>query len=84
MKNVLKETSTSISKIKYIILEQPKPSDEIQRNDKMYNIKDSYYIGAPNYESYVNFMNENNFQEVVKFEENLFEDNVLYKNILLN
>ncbi len=82
--NVLKGAKNYINNIKYIIMEQPKPIKEQKLNQKRKNIKAiNNYIGAPEYSEIVDFMKKNKFVKIKQMEENLFEDNVLYKNILL-
>lgn len=82
--NVLKGAEKYINNIKYIIMEQPKPMKEQKLNQKRNYIKAiNNYIGAPQYSEIVDFMRKNNFLQIKQIEENLFEDNVLYKNTLL-
>jgi len=82
--NVLKGAGKYINNIKYIIMEQPKPIKEQKVNQKRKNIKDiNNYIGAPEYSEIIDFMKKNKFVQIKQMQENLFEDNVLYKNILL-
>jgi len=82
--NVLKGAKNYINNIKYIIMEQPKPIKEQKLNQKRKNIKAiNNYIGAPEYSEIVDFMRKNKFVQIKQMDENLFEDNVLYKNILL-
>ena len=82
--NVLKGAKNYINNIKYIIMEQPKPIKEQKLNQKRKNIKAiNNYIGAPEYSEIVDFMRKNKFVQIKQMEENLFEDNVLYKNTLL-
>jgi FkbM family methyltransferase len=81
---VLKGSEKYINNIKYIIMEQPKPIEEQKINQKKHYIKDiNNYIGAPEYSEIVDFMKKNKFVQIKQMQENLFEDNVLYKNILL-
>lgn len=79
--NILKGCNDFITKINYIILEIPKSKNEILENEKKYNIKDSYYIGAPDRNEIINYLTTNNFEIIAEFEENLFENNILLKNI---
>lgn len=66
--NVLKGCEDFLTKVKYIIMEQPKPNTAPS------------YDGAPNYNTIHNFMKDNNFEELEKVRENDNEDNVLYVN----
>jgi FkbM family methyltransferase len=66
--NVLKGCEDFLTKVKYIIMEQPKPNTAPS------------YDGAPNYNTIHNFMKNNNFEELEKVRENDNEDNVLYVN----
>jgi FkbM family methyltransferase len=66
--NILKGCEDFLNKVKFIIMEQPKP-----------NIASSY-DGAPDYNTIYNFMKNNNFEELEKVHENDNEDNVLYVN----
>ena len=64
--NILKGAEDFISKIDYIILEEPK-GDNVS------------YIGAPTALEIANFLKKNNFVEIERLQENLIEDNVMYK-----
>jgi len=68
--NILKGAEDFIKKIKYMIIEEPK----INRLCK-------HYIGAPDAEEIHEFMKKNNFVEIVRLQENLHEDNVMYKKL---
>ena len=77
--NVLQGCGNYLSKIEYIIMEEPKQI--INTNYLPTNIY-SKYINAPSSNDIKNFMNKNNFIEIERIEENKIEDNVMYKNIL--
>jgi len=76
--NVLKGCASYLSKIEYIIMEEPKQI--INTEYLPVNIY-SKYINAPSSNDIKNFMNINNFIEIERIEENKIEDNVMYKNI---
>ena len=80
--NILKGAEEYINKIKYVIMEQPKPMYEKINNSNKHCLQIHDYESAPIYEEIEKFMKENNFVEVYKKQENLWEDNVLYKNTL--
>lgn len=67
--NILKGAEDFIKNINYIILEQPKSNN-------------ASYIGAPTASEIVDFLTKNNFVEIERLQENLIEDNVMYKNQL--
>ncbi len=73
--NVLKGCGEFISNVKYVIMEEPK-----QKINLMYLPKDTHskYIGAPSYNDIKQFMEENDFVELERIDENAIEDNVLY------
>lgn len=79
--NILKGAEEFLKKIKYIIIEQPK---QIINTNYLPQGVHSKYIGAPSYDEIYNFMNENGFELLEKIEENLIEDNVMYKNSSFN
>lgn len=81
--NILKGAEEYINRIKYVIMEQPKPMHEKINNSNKHGLPIHDYESAPIYEEIEKFMKENNFVEVYKKQENLWEDNVLYKNTLL-
>lgn len=74
--NVLKGAEHYLDNIEYIIMEQPK---QIISTKYLPEGKHSKYIGAPNYKEITDFMKKNNYQEIMKLEENKLEDNVMYK-----
>lgn len=78
--NVLKGADKYIENINYIIMEEPKP--EINLNFLPENTY-SKYINSPSPQEIKKFMTKNNFVELERVEENSIEDNVLYKNCLL-
>jgi FkbM family methyltransferase len=77
--NVLKGCENYLSKIEYIIMEEPK--NIINTEYLPVNVH-SKYIGSPTSIDIKNFMNINNFIEIERIEENKIEDNVMYKNTL--
>ena len=80
--NILNGAKQNLSNIQYIIMEQPKSITEQLINQKTFNIKErNYYIGAPTESEIINFMTKNNFEKISSLQENLFENNVLYKNL---
>jgi FkbM family methyltransferase len=76
--NVLKGCKGYLTKIKYIILEEPKPV--INRNYLPENTH-SKYVNAPSSQEIKDFMTANNFVEVERLSENAIEDNVMYANM---
>ena len=76
--NVLKGADDFIKNIKYIIMEEPK----LIINSIYLGTNHSKYINAPTSEEIKIFMNNNNFFEIERIDENFIEDNVMYKNIL--
>ena len=79
--NVLKGAGCFIKNINYIIMEEPKPI--INTKFLPENVH-SKYINAPSSQEIKMFMNQNNFVEIERIPENSIEDNVMYKNTLLN
>lgn len=77
--NILKGAEEHISKIKYIIMEEPKP---IINQEYLPKDIHSKYINAPSSQEIHNFMINNGFVEIERIEENKIEDNVMYKNNL--
>jgi FkbM family methyltransferase len=75
--NVLKGAEKFIQNIKYVIMEEPKPI--INTNYLPENIH-SKYIDSPTSQEIKEFMIKNNFTEIERLEENMIEDNVMYKN----
>ena len=75
---VLKGCYADISKVKYIILEEPKPLINTQFLPDGVHSK---YILAPTSAEIKQFLLKNNFQEIVRIDENFIEDNVMYKNM---
>ena len=78
--NVLKGAGDYISKIRYIIMEEPKPII-----NELYLPKNTYskYINAPSSQEIKEFMNTHNFIEIERINENMIEDNVMYRNTLM-
>ena len=77
--NVLKGCESYLSKIQYIIMEEPK---QIINTEYLPENIYSKYIGAPSSDDIKKFMTINNFIEIERIEENKIEDNVMYKNTL--
>jgi len=77
--NVLKGGSEFLSKINYVIMEEPKPIINTQYLPEGVHSK---YIGCPTSLEIKTFMNNNNFIEIERIPENLIEDNVMYKRII--
>lgn len=75
--NILKGAQNFLKKIRYIIMEEPKKSNKILPQNLH-----SKYIGAPTAEEINDFLIKNGFVEIERLEENMLEDNVMYKNIL--
>lgn len=73
---VLKGCDDFLQKIKYIIMEEPKP---IINTLFLPANCHSKYIGAPTSAEIKKFMTANNFTEIVRISENAIEDNVMYK-----
>jgi FkbM family methyltransferase len=78
---VLQGALDILKSIKYIILEEPKTNEIKRSNEFKTGIIDEPYIGCPDAEQIINFLNKHGFYEIARYEENLFEDNVLYKRI---
>lgn len=68
-----------ISKIAYVIMEEPKP--EINRLYLPENTH-SKYIDAPSSATIKQYMLSRGFEEIERIPENEIEDNVMYKNVL--
>jgi FkbM family methyltransferase len=79
--NVLKGAYNFIKKIRYIIMEEPKPI--IDTNYLPVGVH-SKYINAPSSQEIKSFMTTNGFYEIERIEENKIEDNVMYINLNLN
>ena len=78
--NILKGSENYLKNIKYIIMEEPKSIINI--NYLPENIH-SHYINAPTSKEINKFMVENKFIELCRIDENMVEDNVMYKNTLV-
>jgi FkbM family methyltransferase len=76
--NILKGAEENLKKIKYIIMEEPKPI--INTTYLPENVHSSY-INAPTSQEISEFMLKNNFVELVRIDENMIEDNVMYKQL---
>lgn len=76
--NILKGAEDYLKKIKYIIMEEPKP---IINNMFLPDGIHSKYINAPTSKEIHDFMLKNNFIEITRITENMIEDNVMYKHI---
>ena len=76
--NVLIGAEEFIRKIRYIIMEEPKPI--INTSYLPENVY-SKYIGSPSSREIHDFMIKNNFNEIERIHENEIEDNVMYKNM---
>ena len=68
--NVLKGAGGHLKNIRYVIMEEPKPG------------LNSKYINAPLSSEIKSYMTDNGFIEIERIEENLLEDNVMYKRVL--
>ena len=79
--NVLKGAANLIKNINYIIMEEPKSIINTQYLPKGIHSK---YINAPSSKEIKEFMEENNFIEIQRIDENKIEDNVMYKNKNIN
>jgi FkbM family methyltransferase len=78
--NILKGSEEYLKNIKYVIMEEPKSIiNELYLPKNVH----SKYIDAPTSQEIKDFMNENNFIEIERIEENKIEDNVMYKNKFL-
>lgn len=78
--NILKGAEDFIKNIKFVIMEEPKPI--INETYLPKNVH-SKYINAPSSKEIRDFMIKNNFIEIARIYENHIEDNVMYKNMLL-
>jgi len=76
--NVLQGCEDIISKIHYIIMEEPKR--EINTNFLPEGVH-SKYLGCPKSEEIIAFMKSKGFIEIERIAENMIEDNVMYRNI---
>lgn len=79
--NVLKGCSSDlIKKIRYVIMEEPKPIINTMYLPENVHSK---YLNSPTSAEIKSFMTENDFIEIERIEENGIEDNVMYKNTRL-
>jgi FkbM family methyltransferase len=78
--NILKGCGDFISKINFVIMEEPNPIV-----DKKYLPEDthSFYINAPSSQEIKEFMQSKGLFEIERAKENEIEYNVMYKNILV-
>lgn len=75
--NILKGAEDFITKIKFIIMEEPRTEP-----NRIYLPEGhSKYIGAPSAYEIQDFLKTNNFIEIERVYENELEDNVMYKNL---
>ena len=74
--SVLKGCGEFLSKIDYVIMEEPKP---VINTAYLPNGVHSKYTGVPTSAEIGEFMRSNNFTEIERVQENLIEDNVMYK-----
>ena len=79
--NVLKGAADLIKNINYIIMEEPK---SIINTQYLPDGIHSKYINAPSSKEIKEFMEQNNFIEIQRIDENKIEDNVMYKNKNIN
>ena len=77
--NVLKGCNNYISKIKYVIMEEPK---EVINPTYLPQNVHSKYINAPSSYEIKEYMTSINFIEIERLAENGIEDNVMYMNTL--
>jgi FkbM family methyltransferase len=75
--NILKGCEDFLSRIQYIIMEEPKP---IINTYYLPPDTHSKYVGCPTSDEIKQFMTANNFVEIERIPENAIEDNVMYKN----
>jgi FkbM family methyltransferase len=74
--DILKGAGRYLSRINYIIMEEPKP---VINTHFLPEGVHSKYIGTPTSLEIKEFMNKNNFTEIERIGENAVEDNVMYK-----
>jgi len=75
--NILKGADDFITKVKFIIIEEPKK----EPNRTYLPEGHSKYLGAPSAYEIQDFLKSNNFIEIERVYENELEDNVMYKNL---
>ena len=76
--SVLKGCGDFLSKIDYVIMEEPKP---VINTAYLPNGVHSKYTGVPTSAEISEYMRSNNFIEIERVQENLIEDNVMYKRV---
>jgi FkbM family methyltransferase len=76
--SVLKGSAEYLKHIKYIIMEEPKPVINTQFLPEGIHSK---YLDTPTSSEIKEFMLKNNFVEIERIDENMIEDNVMYKRI---
>lgn len=77
--NILKGLGDKIQRVRYVIIEEPKP---IINTKYLPPDTHSYYTGAPSSQEISQWMKDHSFVEVHREQENMIEDNVMYKNTL--
>lgn len=75
--NILKGAGNFISKIQYIVMEEPNPVIDLRFLPKGVH---SQHIDSPNAQEIKEFMTASGFIEIERNAENHIEDNVMYKN----
>jgi len=76
--SVLKGSAEYLKNVKYIIMEEPKPVINTQFLPEGVHSK---YLDTPTSTQIKEFMLKNNFVEIERIDENMIEDNVMYKRI---
>jgi hypothetical protein len=76
--NILKGCEDFLKKVRYVIMEEPKP---IVSREFLPPGVHSKYIGCPTSLEISDFMKSNGFVQIERIEENKIEDNVMYKNL---
>jgi FkbM family methyltransferase len=76
--SVLKGSAEYLKNVKYIIMEEPKPVINTQFLPEGVHSK---YLDTPTSTEIKEFMLKNNFVEIERIDENMIEDNVMYKRI---
>lgn len=79
--NVLRGAGNFLSKIKYIVMEEPNP---IINTNYLPKGMHSVNIGSPSSQEIKSFMSSAGFIEIERNVENAIEDNVMYRNTKLN
>ena len=76
--SVLKGSAEYLKNVNYIIMEEPKPVINTQFLPEGVHSK---YLDTPTSSEIKKFMLKNNFVEIERIDENMIEDNVMYKRI---